>query len=84
MAKPYNRKPAHDMALAIVGSVCGAVIPFAFDVAAEIKMVGAAVGAVIAPFVAAIGRRRHLRAVVAVMLAVLATASHQTLATGRQ
>lgn len=66
--------PAVDLALAIVGAACGALITNAFlgDSSPTLKLVGAAIGAAVPPFVGTVGKWRHLRATAAVFVTVTA------------
>jgi hypothetical protein len=67
-------RPSLDLALAIGGAVCGALITAALpgDSSSVLKLVGAAIGAAVPPFVTTIGKWRHLRATAAVVVTIAA------------
>lgn len=69
-----NTRPALDLALAIVGAVCGTLITSALpgESSPTLNLVGAAMGAAVPPFVATVGKWRHLRATAAVVVTIAA------------
>ena len=72
--EPVQREasPARELAVAIIGAVCGAVVTYLFNWTDATKVIGIALGAGIPPFVTTVGKWRHIRATAAMSVAVIA------------